>query len=81
MVDRIAVALHIIKHVQTDLKWSSLNGIDILESSTNSIKLQFDDESQEKFQKRKLLLKQLYEVARQQRLVLKDELGTLLTGR
>ncbi|QDS70068.1 hypothetical protein FKW77_004418 [Venturia effusa] len=71
--DRIAVAIHIIKFVQTDPKWASSNGIDILESSTNSIKLQFDDEPQEKFHKRKILLKQLYDVARQQSLVLKDE--------
>ncbi|KAE9972594.1 hypothetical protein BLS_002234 [Venturia inaequalis] len=71
--DRIAVAIHIIKFVQADQKWTSINGIDTLESSTNSIKLQFDDEPQEKFHKRKILLKQLYDVARQQSLVLKDE--------
>ncbi|TID19530.1 hypothetical protein E6O75_ATG06868 [Venturia nashicola] len=71
--DRIAVAIHIIKFVQTDKKWTSIDGINTLESSTNSIKLQFDDEPQEKFHRRKILLKQLYDVARQQCLVLKDE--------
>jgi len=47
----------------------------MLENSTNSIKLQFDDEPQEKFHKRKILLKQLYDVARQQSYFLRNEKG------
>jgi hypothetical protein len=47
--------------------------------STNSIKLQFDDEPQEKFHKRKILLQQLYDVARQQSRFMKNERGKFFT--
>lgn len=72
--DRIAVAIYIIQFVQKDPKWA-YDGIDTLETSTNSIKLQFDDEPQEKFHKRKILLKQLYAVAREQSRYIKGEKG------
>jgi hypothetical protein len=74
VLDRIAVAIHIIQFVQKEPQWT-YTGIDTLETSTNSIKLQFDDEPQEKFHKRKVLLKQLYDVARQQSHYMKGEKG------
>jgi hypothetical protein len=75
LLDRIAVAIFIIQFVQKQLKRDGHDGIDMLENSTNSIKLQFDDEPQEKFHKRKILLKQLYDVARQQSYFLRNEKG------
>ena len=74
LLDRIAVAIYIIQFVQKDPKWTC-TGIDTLEMSTNSIRLQFDDEPQEKFHKRKILLQQLYDVARQQSRYMKGEKG------
>jgi hypothetical protein len=55
-------------------------GVDRLEQSTMGVKLCFDKDPQEKVDRRRRLLKQLYDVARQELMFVTDQTGKSSLG-
>jgi hypothetical protein len=56
------------------------SGVDRLEQSTTGVKLCFDKDPQEKVDRRKRLLKQLYDVARKELMFVTDQMGKSSLG-